>query len=325
MSQTVHTARQADDADESGLGRPLPVKHSKIVPYPGQPRRVFDIEDVRELADDILDNAKRNPGTNGQKTPVRVRRHPNRPGVFELIGGERRWRAFGLIGERTGTDPIMNCFIDVVRDDDHHFEEALLDNLRRKDLVPVDEAAGYRRLYDRSDAISHNAKVGEIAKKVGKSTTHIDNYLALDTLSDAVKALMDPTKRKREECLAVSAAVDIARGTKDPDLQHTIAMESIERNLGLAEIRMLVSVRTGKSGYGVSGRTRKPSDDYKAFRAFIAGTLSRANRLSRGLDLNALYSTRDDERGDRSRDAHAVRQAIALLTDMAQQIEREKQ
>ena len=304
----------AEGDEETGLGQPLPVKLSRIMRFDGQPRRYFDQKGLEDLAEDIA--------TNGQKTPVRVCSHSTERGVFVLIGGERRWRAFGILKERTGTDPVVKCFIDTVHDERHHFKEALLDNLHREDLIPLDEAAAYKRLYDESEARSHHAKIVEIASLVKKSVTHVENYLAVHSLPDEVKRFMDPL-RSKDERLTTTAAIDIARSTSDVALQLTIAKEAIERNLGIVETRALISVRTGRSGYGVGGRMRKPSDDYKMLKNFVGTTLNRTRRIRQGLDVNALYMTRDDEFADREHDGKLLQQLIGYLNDLLKEVKGE--
>lgn len=310
MSQPA--LRVVENDEDTGLGKPLPVKLSRIMRFEEQPRRYFDQKGLEDLADDL--------STNGQKTPVRVCKHSTQAGVFVLIGGERRWRAFGIIRDRVQTDPLVNCFIDIVNDERHHFREALLDNLHREDLIPLDEAAAYKRLYDESKAGSHHAKIVEIAGTIKKSFTHVENYVHMHSLPEQVKKFMDPLRHK-DERLTTTAAIDIARSTKNPALQLTIAKEAIERNLGTLEIRSLISVKTGKSGYGISGRERKPSDDYKAIKTFIGGTLNRARRIQQGLDVNALYKTRDDEVGDRRDDARLIKQLIRHFNDLLVDVE----
>lgn len=298
--------------EEPGLGKPLPVKLSRIERFVGQPRRYFDPVTTEELANDIQ--------INGQDTPVSICKHSTKPGIFVLIGGERRWRAFHIIAERARTDPLVNCFIDTVHDERHHFRKALRDNLRREDLIPVDEAAAYQRLYEESTAESHNAKLVEIAREVEKSKTHVENYLLINKLPDSVKRLMN-SELKKEEQLGTSVAIEIAKSTNDPNLQLELAQEAIERNLGIVEARTLIRHRTGKSGFGISGRMRKPSDDYKAFKQFLAQTLYRAQRIKNAWDLDALYQSRPDEFGDREQDTATIKLVIGHLNDMLEQVE----
>lgn len=297
---------------ESGLGRPLPVKLSRIERYPDQPRRYFPKQSIEELADSIQERK--------QDTPVKVCKHSSRPGIFVLIGGERRWRAFHLIQERTGVEPLVDCFIDLVHDEKHHFKKAFFDNIQHEDLIPADEAAAYHRLYTESELASHNAKVVEIAHAVKKSKTHIENYLAMHSLPDAVKRLLDP-ERERDDRLATTSAVEIARSTNDPTLQLSLAQEAIERNLGLVEVRTLIGIKTGRTGYGIGGRMRHPKDDYRMFVTYLARTRKGSENFRNNIDVGTLYEHRDDVRTDRARDSKTVKFIIEDLTEILKKIE----
>jgi len=295
---------------ETGLGRPLPLRLHQIERFEGQPRRFFDPKSIEDLADSIQ--------ADGQKTPVKVCKHPEKYGIFVLIGGERRWRAFHLIEERTGAEPIVDAFIDASpRGFQDHFKEAMIDNLHREDLIPLDEAAAYYQM-----STAGGMSKAEISRMVGKSSSHVDGYIRMYTLPDKVKMLMDPA-RPREERLSITAAIDIARSIPDAELQITVAKESIERTLGIAETRTLIRVMTGKSGYGVGGRMRKPSDDYKIFTTFLGRTSNTAKRLHRNLSIGDLYFSRDDETGDRERDARTIRTIIHYFNTLLEEIEGE--
>lgn len=313
MSQVA--AAVVAESPESGSGVPMLVRHSRIVRFEGQPRRYFDPKSLLSLSESIQYSP------DGQETPVKICKNSKMPGYFTLVDGERRWRAFGLIRDRTGTDPLVKCFIDAVHDERHHFRKAFISNLEREDLIPLDEAAAYQRFYDESGAGSHRAKVVEIATLVKKSGSHIENYLAVHTLPEAVKLLMDP-ERTKEERLSITSAVDIAKSTSDKALQITLAQEAVERSLGTAEMRTLISVRTGKSAYGISGRLRKPSDDYKVLKGFLGRTSTTAKRLLNALDIDDLYASRDDEFGDREFDAAVIEETILDLKDLLKKIEK---
>jgi ParB/RepB/Spo0J family partition protein len=312
--------RVLEDQEAAGYGRPLMVKLSRIMRYDGQPRRYFDPSDTDILARDIM--------ANGHKTPCKVCKYSLQRGVFVLIGGERRWRAFHkiaewaktdpAIAEAWGTDPLVKCFIDAVRDEKHHFREALLDNLRREDLIPVDEAAALQRLYDDSEAKTRAAKIKEIAEVIGKSSTYVENYLFMHSLPGEVKDLMDP--RRKERRLTTTAAIDIARSTRNTELRIAIAKESVERGLGITDTRGLIAVRTGQRGYGIGGRLRKPSDDYKVWKGYVARTLTQAQRFRNHLDLVSLYANRDSERTDRAYDGAELDSIIRLLTELREQV-----
>ena len=307
------TSLAETDREEGGLGHPLPIRLSRITRYENQPRRYFDEAGLEALADSI--QAK------GQKTPVRVCKHSRQPGVFVLIGGERRWRAFHRIQERTGKEPLVNAFVDTVNDERHHFEEALLDNLQREDLVSVDEASAYKRLYDESDkTLSHSAKVRRIADLVKKSPSHVENYLCIDSLPFPVKKLMDPA-RKRDQQLSITAAIEIAKSTKNPQLQLKIAQEAIERSLGIDETRMLISMRTGNSGLGVGGHMRRPGDAYRSYRTFLNSTLAKLRRFQAAdADLDDLYANREDEDDDRKEDAATLALIVKGFENLRKQV-----
>jgi len=296
--------------DEGGLGRPLPLRLSQIERFEGQPRRFFDPKSLEELASSIQDD--------GQETPVKVCKHHARKGVFILIDGERRWRAFHLIQERTGKEPTVDAFIDARRDERDHFKKSFIANLHREDLIPLDEAAAYHKMHTEDDMTKE-----AISKMVGKSYSHVDNYIRMHGLPDAVKRLMDPA-RPKDERLSVSAAIDIARSIPDAQLQVSVAQEAIERSLGIAEVRTLVRVRTGNTGYGVGGRLRKPSDDYKLLASFLGRTTATVKRLRESLSIEDLYFSRDDETGDRERDARTLRVIIGHFNALLEEVEEKK-
>ncbi len=301
-----------NETENPNLGRPLPVKLSRVVRYEGQPRRAFDQKSIEELAEAIAEE--------GQQTPIRVCKNSKQPGTFILIGGERRWRAFHVIQERTGKEPLIDCFIDVIHDERHHFRAAFLDNLQREDLIPLDEAAAYQQLYDDSHETSHRAKILEIVRYTKKSESHVESYLALNKLGGGTKELMDITLPKNQR-LSVTTAIDIARSTTDPKLQFELAKESVDRDLGVAEARVFIGFKTGKSGFGIGGRLRKPSDDYKMLKVFLGHTASRSKRYNNVLHVGSLYRSRDDEFGDRKRDAELIRGIIQNFKQILKEIE----
>jgi len=153
-------------------------EHTKTVAithlHPGkyQPRHAFAEEELQNLADSI--RAK------GVLQPLLVRPHPQQVGAFEIIAGERRWRAAQL-AQVHDVPVIVRDF-----DDRETLEVALIENLQRQDLSPLEEADGYQRLMDE---FSHTQEA--LAGALGKSRSHVANMLRLLTLPEAVKALLD--------------------------------------------------------------------------------------------------------------------------------------
>ena len=135
----------------------------KIEPNPDQPRRDFDEEELQSLADSIA--------THGLVQPLTVRQMPN--GYYQIIAGERRWRASRLAELKEVPVVVIEA------DDKKTMELALIENLQRQDLNPVEEALGYRSLMD-----EYGLTQEETAARVGKSRPAVANALRLLSLSD---------------------------------------------------------------------------------------------------------------------------------------------
>ena len=137
----------------------------KVEPNPDQPRRDFDPEELQNLADSIF--------VHGVVQPLTVRELPS--GYYQIIAGERRWRAARLAGLAEIPAVIMEA------DDKKTMELALIENLQRQDLNPVEEALGYRSLMD-----EYTMTQEEIAASVGKSRSAVANALRLLNLTPEV-------------------------------------------------------------------------------------------------------------------------------------------
>lgn len=150
--------------------RQVPVE--KLHPGRNQPRHSIDEEMIEELAQSVREN--------GIIQPLLVRPHPDQPDAFEIIAGERRWRAAQMA--KVHEVPV------IIRDlnDQESLEIGLVENLQRQDLTPLEEAAGYQRLMDE---FSHTQDV--LAKTVGKSRSHVANTMRLLGLPEPVKKMLD--------------------------------------------------------------------------------------------------------------------------------------
>ena len=145
------------------------VKLSQVEPNPAQPRREFDPEALSELAESIR--------THGILQPLAVRRVAG--DRYQIIAGERRWRA----AREAGVEKIPVYLVDA--DDRTVMELALVENLQRQDLSPIEEAEGYRTLMD-----DFSLTQDDVAKRVGKSRPAIANALRLLSLSPNVRDLV---------------------------------------------------------------------------------------------------------------------------------------
>lgn len=137
----------------------------KIEPNPDQPRRDFDEEELQALADSIA--------THGLVQPLTVREMPS--GYYQIIAGERRWRAARLAGLSEVPAVLMEA------DDRKTMELALIENLQRQDLNPVEEAMGYHSLMS-----DYGLTQEETANRVGKSRPAVANALRLLSLAPEV-------------------------------------------------------------------------------------------------------------------------------------------
>ncbi len=160
----------AESAPVDGAPAPVGVRMAPIEslkPNPDQPRKIFDREDLDELAASIRDK--------GVLQPILVRSHPREDGVWQIIAGERRWRAAQLA--RLTEAPIIIKEMDDVA----VFEVAIIENVQRTDLNPLEEADAYRMLMDRFGRTQD-----AVAGVVGKSRSHVANTLRLLQLPEEV-------------------------------------------------------------------------------------------------------------------------------------------
>ncbi len=141
----------------------------RVEPNPLQPRKEFDPEAMQALADSIAEH--------GLIQPLTVRETGN--GYYQIIAGERRWRAARM----AGLEEIPVLIIDA--DDRKVMELALVENLQREDLNPMEEAQGYRTLME-----EYGLTQNETAQRVGKSRSAVANSLRLLSLSDELAAMV---------------------------------------------------------------------------------------------------------------------------------------
>lgn len=163
-----------DDLDEPG---PEPARGARtisidrLLPNPFQPRRDFDEDALGELVESVR--------RRGILQPLVVRPHPDRADAFEIVAGERRWRA----AQRAGLHEVPVTVR--VLDDRDVMEIALIENVQRESLSPIEEAEGYQRLLD-----EFSYTQDQLAQAVGKSRPHITNTLRLLVLPGDVRAMV---------------------------------------------------------------------------------------------------------------------------------------
>jgi len=207
----------------------------EIAPNHRQPRTEFDDDALEALAASIR--------AVGVLQPVVVR--PRAEGGYELVVGERRWRA----ARRAGLERIPA----VIREagEEELLRDALIENLHREDLNPLEEAAAYRQLLD-DVGMTHE----ELAQRVGRSRATISNALRLLALA--------PTVQRRIAGGSLSGAHGRAlAGLVDPESQERVAQRVVAQNLSVRQteemVRKLVESGTGLSVRAASSRVERPA------------------------------------------------------------------
>lgn len=181
-----------DDRAVEGL---LSVPLSQVVAGRYQPRQHFDEEHIAELAKSIK--------SNGVMQPIIVRSSKEFAGKFEIIAGERRYRA----SEKAGLKEVPVILRDL--SDTQALELAIVENVQRQDLNPLEEAQGYQRLMEE---FSYTQE--KLAKSVGKSRSHIANLIRLLALPEAVKKYINEGKLSMGHARALLASDDAEKVAK---------------------------------------------------------------------------------------------------------------
>ena len=188
----------------------LPI--SQVEPGLNQPRKRFDPESLADLAESIR--------VHGVIQPLTVRRLPS--GYYQIIAGERRWRA----AKAAGLDQVPAVIIEA--DDRKVMELGLIENLQREDLNPVEEAQGYQVLMQ-----DYGLTQEQVAQRMGKSRPAITNMLRLLALPEEVLALVEEEQLSAGHARAILAA-------PTADLQRQAAQQVVEHQLSVRQTEALI-------------------------------------------------------------------------------------
>ena len=185
---------------------------NEIIPNKDQPRKTFDEGALQELADSIIQH--------GVLQPLLVRPLPT--GGYQLVAGERRWRASRIAGLKEV--PV------IIRDytDQEIVEISLIENIQREDLNPIEEAQAYKRLLT-----EFNLKQDEVAERVSKSRTAVTNSMRLLKLCDEVQQMII------DDMLSTGHARALI-SIENPEEQYTIAQKIFDEKLSVRDVEKLV-------------------------------------------------------------------------------------
>jgi len=257
-----------DMGDMSDLGGPrarapggqrrVPVAFLKA--NPRNPRRTFAEDDLEDLAASVRER--------GVIQPIVVRELGR--DSFEIVAGERRWRA----AQRASLHDVPIVVVEV--DDRQALEIAIIENVQRADLNPLEEAAGYQSLADQ-----FNYSQNDLARVIGKSRSHVANTMRLLKLPDSVKSYLADGR----------LSAGHARALLTQDNPEQLAQEIVERGMNVREIEALAQELNGAKETGRTPRKAKASP------ALDADTAALQRRLSDALGLQVVLK-HDGEAGE---------------------------
>ena len=221
---------------------------------PLNPRKDFRDEELAELADSI--RAK------GLVQPILVRRDPSGSGEFQIVAGERRWRA----SQKAGLHQVPVIIRDL--DDKEVLELAIIENVQRADLNAIEEATGYRDLIERF-AYSQE----QLSEIIGKSRSHVANTLRLLKLPESVQSMLQEGRLTAGHARALIGRVDAE------DLARMI----VDKGLNVREVEALVQAGAAiENGHGGARKAKDKDADTKAFEKELADTLGLKVEIKKG-------------------------------------------
>jgi ParB family transcriptional regulator, chromosome partitioning protein len=221
-----------------------------IQPNPDQPRTTFNESRLQELAQSIK--------SNGIIQPLLLRR---RAGSFELVAGERRWRAAQRAGIRTIPAIIREI------PDDKLLELALIENIQRQELSPIEEAQAYRKLIENLK-LSHD----EVAQRVGRDRSFISNYLRVLKLPADILALLADEKISMGHARALL-------GAATPALMRKLAQKIVEKHWSVRETEDRLRASVKDSSKPTASASTRSDPNLRAAEAKLRTQLGRQVRI----------------------------------------------
>ncbi len=235
----INNASQLDQADQNQGDQSIPIE--KIAPNPDQPRRDFPKQDLEDLAASIREK--------GVIQPLIIRKLSRNSIPYEIVAGERRWRA-AQMAQLHEVPAIIRDYTDT-----EVLEIAIIENIQRADLNPVEEASGYQQLMDR---FGHTQE--KLASALGKSRSHIANLMRLLHLPDEVLGLLRDGKLTAGHARALITTenpVELARLV----VKKGLSVRETER---LAKVPKTKQVKTAQNPSEKDADTRVLEDDLSA-------------------------------------------------------------
>ena len=242
----------------------MQVKLSELRSNPYQPRKVFDEQALNELADSIREH--------GVFQPIIIKRSIK---GYEIVAGERRAKASIIAGRET-IPAIIRDF-----NDQEMMEIALLENLQREDLNPIEEALAYQNLMQ-ARGLSHD----QLAKRIGKSRSYVTNMVGLMNLPDSVKDLVIARKISATHARTLSKI-------KDPNKVEEIADRIINEGLTTATIEEMTQDKSFEKRNKMERRETEENKTYKYIQEVLCEKLETKVRI-RGSKIEINFQDLND-------------------------------
>ncbi len=275
---------ETESAPKSGRARQsIPIEN--LYPSPFQPRKIFRQESIDELSSSIRQY--------GVLQPLLVRKDPKNDDGYEIIAGERRWRA----SQQAQIHELPVVILEI--DELEAYKIALIENLQREDIDPIDEAFGYQKLLE-----DFGQTQEQLADAVGKSRPHITNTLRLLQLSETTQAMLSDKQ----------LSMGHARALIGVDNADEIAKKVVKQGLSVRQTEKLAANAKGKEQTkrprGASpANTSKPAKD--------ADTIALENDISNALGMNVNIDSVDGKSGKLSVEFKSLDQLDELLHRLA--------
>jgi ParB family chromosome partitioning protein len=244
--------QESAQAERPRNQRKVPIEFLRA--NPKNPRRSFNETELDELAGSIRER--------GVIQPIVVRAVRGTNDAYEILAGERRWRA----AQRAGLHEVPIVPLEV--SDTEALEIAIIENVQRADLNAMEEARGYHALAD-----EHKRSQDDIARTVGKSRSHVANMMRLTKLPTPVQQLISDGKLSAGHARALIGRPDAA----------SLAADAVERSMSVREIEALTQMRDGTPPKITKPRSKTPKD---------SDTVALEERLSDALGLSVTIDHR---------------------------------
>lgn len=280
--EDVHPTYNVDETI-SQMGRKV-VGIENLFPDPKQPRQYFDKEALTELATSIVEH--------GLLQPILVRPDKTREGMYEIVAGERRWRA----SQKAQLHEVPVVIKEL--SDDDAFQIALVENLQRRDLTSIEEANGYKRLMDE---FGHRHE--DIAKIVGRSRSHVANMIRLLDLPEAMHSMID----------VGDISAGHARALIKADDPMELALKVIKDGLSVRGTEKLVADTQGRDIHHRGASTKKTGFSEKD-----ADTLALEKEVSNQLGMNTTIDMTNANKGKMTIHFSTLDQLDDVLQRLAQ-------